>query len=233
MAPTSPASDSAVSMAAQPRSAAPTADATHDYSGPLRLWHWANWPLISAQLITILFLKVILGLHSAAPEFQRILSKDGLTISQQQARSLTRVIADNIWTWHTYIGLVLAAFWLFRVALELRGPAPKRFTTRLMETARRFRLAPAAEHADARHALFAKTTYALFYIFLTVMVLTGLALTWADDVAFLGRIEHTVKEIHNVTMYLIIGFFVLHLAGVVWAELTKDHGLISRMISGK
>ena len=34
-------------------------------------------------------------------------------------------------------------------------------------------------------------------------------------------------------MWLIIGFFVVHVAGVVWAELTKDHGLISRMVGGE
>jgi Ni/Fe-hydrogenase 1 B-type cytochrome subunit len=65
------------------------------------------------------------------------------------------------------------------------------------------------------------------------MVVTGMALTWADDVAWLHRIEHSVKEVHNVTMYLIIGFVVVHVVGIVWAELTKDHGLISRMVSGK
>lgn len=225
-------SDSALSPAPA-SSAVPAAETTHDYSGPLRVWHWANWPLISWQLLTILFLKVILNLRSAGPEFQRVLGKEGITLSQQQARSLTHIIAERVWDFHVYAGLALAAFWLFRVALELRGPARQRFTTRLIATARRYRLAPAAEHADARHALFAKTTYALFYLFLTVIVVTGLALTWADDVAFLGGIEHTVKEIHNVTMYLILGFFAVHLVGVVWAELTKDHGLISRMIGGK
>ena len=34
-------------------------------------------------------------------------------------------------------------------------------------------------------------------------------------------------------MWLIIGFFVVHVAGVVWAEITKDHGLISRMVGGE
>ena len=127
----------------------------------------------------------------------------------------------------------LAAFWLLRVVLELRGPSDMRFTARLLEVARRYRLAPPAEKGAAGKILFAKSTYALFYAFLTVMVITGLALTWADDVAFLGNIEHTMKEIHNVTMYLIIGFFVVHVVGVVWAEVTKDHGLISRMVGGE
>ncbi|AMJ64590.1 hypothetical protein AXW84_03485 [Hymenobacter sp. PAMC 26628] len=159
-------------------------------------------------------------------------TKDGGAPTEQQGRAFAHIISDRIWEWHIAIGLGLAAFWLLRVLLELRGPAEVRFSTRLMLVARKYRLAPPAEKGDARHALFAKTTYALFYIFLTVMVITGLALTWADDVPFLHSIEHTVKEVHNVTMYLIIGFFVLHLAGVVWSEITEDNGLISRMVSG-
>lgn len=227
---TAPPMPAAVS---QPSPDLPTAKATHDYSGPLRLWHWGNALLVAGQLLTILFLEIIVDPHAVSSEFKGFLSKGGVTLNQEQSRELGHIIADRIWEWHVYMGLALAAFWLLRVALELRGPAPVRFSTRLLATARRYRLAPQAEHKDARHALFAKTTYALFYAFLTVMSLTGLALTWADDVAFLGSIEHTVKDIHGVTMYLIIAFFVVHVVGVVWAELTKDHGLISRMIGGK
>ncbi len=212
---------------------APVAPPTHDYSAPLRVWHWGNSLLVIGQLMTILFLMVIVNARSAVPEFIKAASKDGVVPTEQQGRTFAHIISDRIWEWHIAIGLALAAFWLLRVLLELRGPAEMRFSTRLLLVARKYRLAPPAGKADARHDLFAKTTYALFYLFLTVMVFTGLALTWADDVAFLHGIEHPVKEVHNVTMYLIVGFFVIHLAGVVWSEITDDHGLISRMIGGK
>ena len=213
---------------------APTTQAPiKDYRAPLRVWHWGNTLLVSGQLLTILFLEIIVDARSAVPEFIQSLSRDHVTITVKQANSIARIIGDRIWQWHIYIGLTLAAFWLLRVVLELRGPSDMRFSARLLEVARRYRLAPAAEKGTAGKMLFAKSTYALFYAFLTVMVITGLSLTWADDVAFLGQIEHTVKEIHNVTMYLIIGFFVLHVVGVVWTEVTKDHGLISRMVSGE
>ena len=213
---------------------APATEApTKDYRAPLRVWHWANTLLVSGQLLTILFLEVIVDARSAVPEFIKGLSHDHVTITVKQANSFAHIIGDRIWQWHIYIGLTLAAFWLLRVVLELRGPSDMRFSARLLEVARRYRLAPAADKGAAGKVLFAKSTYALFYAFLTVMVITGLSLTWADDVAFLGQIEHTVKEIHNVTMYLILGFFAIHVVGVVWAEMTKDHGLISRMVGGE
>ena len=204
-----------------------------DYRAPLRFWHWGSALLISAQLATILFQKVIVNARSAVPEFQQALSKDHVVLTTQQARSLTHIISERIWEWHTYIGLVLVAFWVLRVGLELRGPSDLRFSARLLEVARRYRLAPPAGKGAAGKILFAKSTYALFYAFLAVMCLTGLVLTYHNEVAFFDEIEHTAEEIHNVTMWLIIGFFVLHVAGVVWAELTKDHGLISRMVGGE
>jgi len=213
---------------------APATEApTKDYRAPLRVWHWGNALLVSGQLLTILFLKVIVAPRSAVPEFLRGLSRENVVLTVKQANSFAHIISDRIWQWHIYIGLTLAAFWLLRVALELRGPSELRFSARLLEVARRYRLAPPADKGAAGKVLFAKSTYALFYLFLTVMVGTGLILTWADDVAILGQMEHVAKEIHNVTMYLIMAFFAVHVVGVVWAEATKDHGLISRMVGGQ
>ena len=224
-------------MAPNPTSSPATAPApaapVHDYSAPLRFWHWSNWLLISGQLITILFVKVIVNAKSAAPEFQQTLGRQGIELSQQQARSLTHIISERIWDWHIYIGLTLAAFWVLRVLLEVRGPARQRFSARFMEQMRRFRLAPPAERGEAGQALFAKYTYLAFYLMLTVMVITGVSLVLAEDYAWLHDIEHPIKEVHEVTMYLILAFFAVHLVGVLWAELTKEHGLISRMIGGK
>lgn len=210
--------------------AAPTS--THDYSAPLRVWHWGNALLVSGQLLTILFLYVIVNPRAAVAAFQHPAGAGGPTLTAEQGRAVSHAISDRIWDWHIGMGLALAAFWAYWLVVQLTAPANRRFGARLAEQVRQYRQAPPAEHADARHALGAKLTYAAFYLFLTVMVVTGLALTWADDVAWLHRLEHPVKEVHNVTMYLILGFAALHIGGVVWAELTADHGLISRMVSG-
>ena len=211
---------------------APLVTATHDYSAAMRAWHWVNATLVSGQLLTILFQKVIVDARGVVPEFQAAISKGGGTLTQQQGRAIAHIISERIWTWHIWMGVALATFWLFWTMMQVLDPAGRRFGARLMAAARRYKLAAPAEHADARHALLAKLTYAAFYLFITIMVVTGLALIWADDVSFLGRIEHNVSEVHNFTMYLIIGYIVLHVVGIVWSETTKDHGLISRMVSG-
>ena len=206
---------------------------TKDYRAPLRFWHWGSAFLVTAQLTTILFIKVIVKSRSAVPEFQQTLSKDNVIITVQQGRALAHIISERIWAWHINIGLVLVGFWVLRIALELLGPSNLRFSARLLEVARRYRLAPPAEKGAAGKILFAKSTYALFYIFLAIMSVTGLIMVYEDNVTIFHTLSHTAKEIHNVTMYLIIGFFVIHVVGVVWAEMTKDHGLISRMVGGE
>ena len=212
---------------------APPAAATHDYSVPMRIWHWVNAALVSGQLLTILFQKVIVNAKHAVPEFQAAITKGGGTLSEQQGRAVAHVISERIWTWHVWMGVALAFFWLFWTVMQALDPAGRRFGARLMAAARRYKLAAPAEHADARHVLLAKLTYAAFYLFITIMVVTGLALIFADEVPWLGSMEHTMKEIHNVTMYLIIGYIVLHVVGVVWADIYDDRGLISRMVSGE
>ncbi|RYY20618.1 MAG: cytochrome b/b6 domain-containing protein [Cytophagaceae bacterium] len=206
---------------------------THDYSAPLRVWHWGNALLVAGQLITILFIKVIVKPKALVPEFQAAASQHGGTLTKAQGLGIAHLLSERMWEWHITIGLALAAFWAYWLVMQLTAPAERRFGARLAAAARHYRLAPPAASADARHSLVVKLSYLAFYLFISVMVLTGLALTWADDVAWLHGIEHTTKEIHNVTMYLIIAFVTAHIVGVVWAELTRDHGLISRMVGGK
>ena len=208
---------------------APAVEApTKDYRAPLRIWHWANATLISLQLMTILFQKVIVKAKTAVPELQA----SGTEVSVPQARELAHIISDRIWAWHIYFGWALVALWVFRLGLQLTGPSELRFSARLMEILRRYRLAPPAEKGKAGKILFAKTTYALFYLFITIMVATGLILIY-EDVSWLKGIHHLAEETHNVTMFLIIGFIVLHVVGVVWTESKEDHGLISRMVGGE
>ena len=203
-----------------------------DYRAPLRFWHWANTLLISLQLITILFQRVIVKSKTAVPEFQEVMSKDNVTITTQQGRALAHIISERIWEWHIYFGWALVALWVLRLGLQLTGPSELRFSARLLEILRRYRLAPPADKGQASKILFAKTTYALFYLFITIMVATGLIMIY-EDVSWLKGIRHLAEETHNVTMYLIIGFIVLHVVGVVWAEQKEDHGLISRMVGGE
>jgi len=42
-----------------------------------------------------------------------------------------------------------------------------------------------------------------------------------------------MEEIHELSLYYLIPFILIHLAGVFYAEFTSQQGLISKIISGK
>ena len=64
------------------------------------------------------------------------------------------------------------------------------------------------------------------------MVTTGLCLIYAGDIAWLHPWEHDIKEVHGAVMYAILGFVVIHVAGVVWGEMHNDRNITSDMING-
>jgi Ni/Fe-hydrogenase 1 B-type cytochrome subunit len=211
--------------------APPLAATQRKNSAALRFWHWTSALLILALLITILFQFVIVKAREAAPLFQETLQKSNITLTTQQARSLTHIISERIWDWHIYLGVGLSVLLGFRIVTEFTQPATQKFSFKLAQVRKLFREV-GADSPDYRHSVFVKYSYLVFYIMLVVMVATGLALIYADDVAFLHPLEHTIKEIHNFTMYLIMSFTALHIIGVVRAELTTDRGIVSDMING-
>ena len=90
----------------------PPLPTTHDYSAPLRVWHWGSALLVSGSLLTILFLKVIVSPRDLIPEWKQALAKDGVAMTVQQGRALAHAVGERIWDWHIAIGLTLAGFWL-------------------------------------------------------------------------------------------------------------------------
>ncbi|OIQ68775.1 hypothetical protein GALL_496270 [mine drainage metagenome] len=71
----------------------------------------------------------------------------------------------------------------------------------------------------------------MFYLMIITMALTGLCLAFEDDVPALKAI-HAFREIHQFTMYLILAFIFVHLAGVFLAERKESPGIVSDMING-
>ncbi len=191
----------------------------------LRFWHWASAGVTMGLLLSILVLRVILDLRGLRPKIQTLGA-----LSEEQARSIARLIGDRIWHWHIYLGVTLAALLGWRLLTELLVPSAQRFRVRL----RRAKAAPdhRAPGIHLRHSVLAKYLYLLFYLLLTVMVATGLCLIYADDVAWLHPWEHDIKEVHGAVMYAILAFVVIHVAGVVWGEMHHDRNITSDMING-
>ncbi|WP_428329398.1 cytochrome b/b6 domain-containing protein [Mucilaginibacter sp.] len=200
------------------------------YSAPLRLWHWLNLIIISGSLITVLINATITDDHSTAILIQSDLKDSGATINADQARSAAHSLSDSVWDIHIYFGYALAALFLFRLILEFFQLADQKFISIIKSKYHNFKTIK--NNRIARHEFTVKTIYALFYLLLLVMVITGLFLAFEDAMAPFKAIRHSVKQVHGFCMYLVLAFIAVHLAGVFLAERKDGAGIVSDMING-
>jgi Ni/Fe-hydrogenase 1 B-type cytochrome subunit len=201
------------------------------YSSSLRLWHWANVIIISGSLITVLINSTITNGRPTSSLIKDELQKTGATISDDQARSAANALGDKVWSVHEYFGYCLAALLLFRLILEFFQLADQKFIRKTKDAYRQFQITK-KNRQMAQHELAVKIIYAVFYLLLVIMVITGLSLAFEDELAIPKSIGHTIKDVHGFCMYLILAFISVHLIGVFLAERKESKGIVSDMING-
>lgn len=204
---------------------------TKKYGAALRLWHWLNAIVISGSLITVLINSTILKSRSSAPVVLSAMQQDSAKITLAQARTAVHALSDKVWDIHVYFGYGLAILLLLRIIAEFLQLADQKFIRRFKKAWQQLFVIK-KEREQAKHDLIVKSIYIAFYILLLIMVITGLALAFDDDLPFMKKIGHDVKEIHGFCMYLILAFIAVHLVGVFLAERKDSKGIVSDMING-
>ncbi|HTK20907.1 MAG TPA: cytochrome b/b6 domain-containing protein [Mucilaginibacter sp.] len=197
------------------------------YSFSLRLWHWLSAIIISGSLLTVLSNSTITDGHSNADVIQKSFAERNISVSQDQARAAAHEISDKVWELHTYFGYILITLFIFRFALEFFHRADQKLIRKLKVA---YAHLNGVNRKQAKHDIVVKSLYIAFYILLSVMAITGLCMTFEDDIPALKI--HALREIHSFCMYLIITFIVIHLAGVFLAERKESKGIVSDMING-
>ena len=202
---------------------------TKKYSASLRFWHWASAIVITGSLLTVLINSTILQGWNTANVIKDQLHHSGVTVTDDQARSASHALRDNVWDIHKYFGFVLAALILFRLIAEFFHLADQKLINKIRRAYHEYQ--SGKNRLIARHELVVKTLYATLYVLLIIMAVTGLCLAFEDDVPALKAI-HAIREIHSFCMYLILAFIFVHLAGVFLAERKDSKGIVSDMING-
>jgi cytochrome b561 len=88
------------------------------------------------------------------------------------------------------------------------------------------------ERVQRRHYVNVKTLYLFFYAVFATMAITGLILAF-DDVQKLQEFQKPAKEIHSLLQYVVYTFILIHLVGVIRADLGRHKGIVSGMIHGQ
>jgi cytochrome b561 len=120
---------------------------------------------------------------------------------------------------------------LSRILIEIAQPGEEKLGGKIRR-ALGFKSGDPGEVKERRHYIQVKGGYIAFYILILVMALTGLVLAF-EDVAMLKGIQRPVKQVHGFVQYFIYGYILIHLVGVIRADLGKYRGLVSGMIHGK
>lgn len=197
----------------------------------VRLWHWLNVIVISGSLITVLINSTVLDVRSNTSFVKDEVQKSGLTMTDLQARSAVHALEDKVWSVHIIFGYVLAALVAYRIISEIFQPGDQKFLRKLKVAFKSASNLKVSKNM-ARHERFVKSLYALFYVLIFIMVITGLLLAFKSDLHLSRSLSGTIKDFHGFCMYPIIAFIIIHIAGVLLAESKDEKGIVSDMIHG-
>ena len=222
--------DAAVILYIHPMDNTPTFQEKHPLS--IRLWHWILFVAMSCTLITVLLASTIFRTRNTTALVTDELQQKGVTVNPEQARAVSHAFSDKLWDLHTLIGYVICGLLLSRMLIEISLPGGEKLRTKL-KNALQFKSAAAGAMDDRQHYLLAKRSYVVFYFLILVMALTGLGLAFEDVPWLKGSTHKFIKQVHSITQYLIYGYILLHLCGVIRTDKGKNAGLVSRMIHGK
>ncbi|MGZ3751918.1 MAG: cytochrome b/b6 domain-containing protein, partial [Mucilaginibacter sp.] len=176
---------------------------TKKYSSSIRLWHWLNALIITGSLLTVLVNSTVLKPWSNAGLIADKLKEKGINVTDEQTRPVAFALTDKVWEIHTYLGYALIAVFLFRLILEFFELTDQKLIRKIKAAKKAFQLRQ-ENRVASRNEMLIKTSYALFYVLLMVMAVTGLSLAFEDNLPVLKSM-HFLREIHEFTMYLILG----------------------------
>ena len=195
----------------------------------IRIWHWVTISLFIATITMVLLANTLFDTKPNIAMVQEQVKEKGGMVNAEQARNVAHEYRDKLWNTHKIIGYFLSFALLTRVVIEVAISKEEKLFNRIKIASGVARINRGIG-TDARHYLTVKYTYLLFYVLFFIMASTGLVMAF-EDTEFLKPIQHITRSIHSFGQYTIYGYIVLHLIGVVRADVTEYPGIISRMVN--
>ncbi|HEY1870159.1 MAG TPA: cytochrome b/b6 domain-containing protein [Chitinophagaceae bacterium] len=193
----------------------------------IRLWHWLIFLFFSFSIICVILGSTIFKTNYNISMVQDQVKEKGGSLTKEQAWNVAHEYSDKLWILHTWFGYGLCILLFWRILIEWRLSKEKNLRTRI-----KMAMGYPKSNNEKKHYLFVQYSYSLFYLLFILMALTGLILAF-EDIEWLKPFHRTANSIHSVVQYGIYAFIILHIVGVMRADLGKYNGVISRMIHGK
>jgi Ni/Fe-hydrogenase 1 B-type cytochrome subunit len=187
------------------------------WSLSFRIWHWLHALVVLGLLGTVFLRKTFLSWRANSEILAAKLSTMDIEVSSEQAKTLAKAVRAPMWEWHIFLGYALAALLLIRIALFFTRSGRQNFIN---------------ISASSLHKKMVKISYIGIYAILAFMALSGLLMTFSDELGLVKETVHSIKEVHEFVFNAVWIFVLLHIAGVVTADTTNEKGIISDMING-
>ena len=183
------------------------------YSKIYRILHWSIAITFTLMLITIFLRLNWMNKFNVEEIIGNYLNKNDVVLSQDQLIVLAKQIRQPMWDWHIYLGYVLSGLFLIRFTLPFFGEM--KFQN------------PLDKNATTKEK-FQKWIYIIFYVCVIISLITGLIIKFGPK-----EFKKSMESIHELSIYYLVAFIVLHLVGVLISEFIDDKGIISRIVSGE
>lgn len=184
------------------------------YAPSFKLWHWLNAFVVLGLLGTVFLRKTFLSWKTNSEILMNKLAELDIVISLEQAKELAIAIRSSMWEWHIFLGYALATLLIYRVVLFFIGATKKKSFIRM-----------------SPHKKGVEIMYYLFYGALFFMATSGMLMVYYEELSFSKELRSDIKEVHELVFNFILFFTLIHTVGIVAAELGKEKGIISNMIS--
>jgi cytochrome b561 len=196
----------------------------------IRIWHWLVFLGFTASLVTVLLGSTLFKTKQNISTVMDEVAHKGGVVTKDQAWSVAHMYSDKIWDTHKIIGFVLCFLLLSRMIIEFRQDTNEKLSVRI-RTALNFRPVNEKDIMERNQYVLVKRGYLLFYSLFLMMALTGLVMAF-EDLEFLKPLHKTASSVHSFFQYGIYAYILLHIIGVVRADLNKNKGIVSGMING-
>ncbi len=197
----------------------------------IRVWHWLTFIIISSLMVTVLLTATLMNQRKNTAMVQEQLKSKGVVVTEEQAFAVTREYEDIMWNLHKQLGYGLVFLFFARIMIELVAPGEEKVYSRVKNAMGLYKQSE-GNKSEYRHYVWVKRGYLLFYVFLFIMIITGISLALGREVSFLGKMHRGIKEIHSICQLFIYVFVFLHLFGVILIENSNAKAIVSGMING-
>jgi len=188
------------------------------WSLSFRVWHWIHAFVVLALLGTVLLRKTFLSWRANSEILLTKLSLMDIDVTNEQAKLLAKAVRAPMWEWHIILGYALGLLLLIRLALFFTQSGKQNFID--------------LKSLDL-HKKMVKLGYIGIYFVLLFMSISGLVMSFSEELSLAKEMVHDIKEIHELVFNLVWIFVVLHIGGLVVAENRDEKGIVSEMIHGK